>query len=405
MAVIYDPVLAENVINPFPIFHQLQDEDPIHWNELIGGWVITRYADVMKVLMLTNISSDRITPSMCVLADERQREMKQLWHSLKLWTVFSDPPQHTRLRGLFNKAFTPGAIKSLVSHIQEIADELIANVAAAGEMEVIHDFAYPLPATVIAEMIGIPRRDIRQLKIWSNDIEPFLGAPVKGPEQYQRARESMAEMIDYFAGIIAAHRAAPREDIMSNLISVEEHGDMLSEDELIATCIMLLFAAHATTTHLIGNGILALLSHPEQLQLLREQPALIESAVEEMLRYDGPVQTVRRVAQEDLEIGGKLIKAGQLVFCMLNAANRDGRQFPDPDSFNIRRKDNRHIAFGYGIHFCAGAPLARIEGQIAIGTMVRRLADLKLLPQTQVWNRSFGFRGLESYRVSFQPES
>jgi hypothetical protein len=319
-----------------------------------------------------------------------------------MWAVFTDPPAHTRLRGLMNKAFTPRAVERVRPRIQEIVDELIDRVCHLGRMDVIRDVASPLPVTVIAEMLGVPKEDRERLKTWSDELALFIGSALATPDKYERAGHSIMELSEYFRSLIAARRAHAHDDMLSALIAAEERDAVLSEDELVATCVLLLFAGHETTTNLIGNGLLGLLRDPDQLEVLRAEPSLAPLAVEELLRYDGPTPAMVRVAAEDMKIGDKRIKRGDRIFAIINAANRDPAQFADPDRLDLRREPNRHIAFGFGIHFCIGAPLARLEGQIAFATLLRRLSDLELLTTAPEWLDSVVFRGVKSLPVSFR---
>ncbi len=314
-----------------------------------------------------------------------------------------DPPDHTRLRGLVNKAFTPRVVEMLRPRIQQIVDGLLDAADGAGAMDLIEDFAYPIPVIVICEMLGVPVEDRERFKKWGLDIARGLDAIWLPPdsEVTQRSMASRRALSDYFRALIAERRTAPRNDLLSALIAAEEAGDKLSEEELLATCILLLVAGHETTVNLIGNGTLALLRHPDQLRLLRENPGLIGSAVEELLRFDGPVQRTARIPSEDVTIRGCTIAKGEMVMPFIGAADRDPAQFPDPDRLDIARGDNRHIAFGWGIHFCLGAPLARVEGQIAINTLVQRLPKLSLATDKPEFRQSLTLRGLSALPVSF----
>jgi cytochrome P450 len=268
-------------------------------------------------------------------------------------------------------------------------------------MDLIRDLAYPLPVIVIAEMLGIPPQERDQFKRWSDEIAATLGGPFTPPEVLERARKSANELADYFRGVIEERRREPAEDLISGLIAAEEQGQILSEDEMLATAMLLLVAGNETTTNLIGNGTLALLRNPDQLRRLRDDPSLIPAAVEELLRYDGPVQGTGRVAMEELEIDGRPVKTGQVVFCVLGSANRDPAQFENPDEMDITRQPNEHIAFGDGIHSCLGAPLARAEGQIAFETLLRRFPNPCLETDNPQWGGSFILRGLKSLPISF----
>jgi cytochrome P450 len=315
--------------------------------------------------------------------------------------VFQDPPDHTRLRSLVNKAFTSRVVEAMRLRIQATVEGLLDAVQSRRQMDLIHDFAYPLPAITIAEMLGVPPEARNQFKGWADDVVAFLGTGRAQLDILERGQQSVLALTEWLRNLIAQHRRQPKADLLSLLISAEEQGDVLSEMELVGICISLLTAGHETTTNLIGNGLLALLQHPAQQQQLQENPDLIVAATEELLRYNSPVQRNWRVIKENIELGGQQMSRGQLVFAMLGAANRDPAQFPDPDRLDFDRRENRHVAFGYGIHFCVGAPLARLEGQIAINTILHRLPGLRLVNERPVWLENMAFRGLKSLPVVF----
>jgi cytochrome P450 len=401
-AIVYDPRLPSVIADPYPIFHRLQDEDPVHRNAALGGWVLTRYADVRAALNDPRLSSDRITPFVRHQADRGVgAKIQEIGRLLGRWAVFTDPPTHTRLRGLMNTAFTTRAVDRLRPRIAEIVDELLDRVAPIGRLDLIRDFAWPLPITVIADMLGVPRQDRGALKAWSDELATFVGSALATPDKYERAARSVGQMTAYFRDLGRARRSAPPDDLLSALVGAEPRPDALSEDEVVATAILLLFAGHETTANLIGNGVLALLRHPGELAALRRDPALATSAVEELLRYDGPSGAMVRVARDDVAVDGVTIGADERIFLMINAANRDPRQFAEPDRVDIHRDPNRHLAFGYGIHFCIGAPLARLEAQIAIPALLRRLPDLELATDELAWIDSLVFRGLRSLPLVF----
>ena len=404
MSVDYDPRRPEVIANPFPIFAELRERDPVHWSEALGGWVLTRYRHVRQVLNDPRFSADRITPFRDHLQPDARAQVAELLRSLGQWAVFNDPPAHTRRRALLNKAFTPRAVMALRPLIERIVAHLISRMAACGETDLIAAFAYPLPASVIAGMIGVPIEDLERFKIWSDEIAAFVGSALATPDKRERGERGAREMSAYFREIIADHRKQPKDDILSALLAVEESGSGFSEDELVASCILLLFAGHETTTNLVGNGMLALLRHADALAALRRDRALAASAVEEMLRYDGPTQAMTRIALEDVRLddASPVIGTGDRVFALLNAANRDPRVFAEPDRFDVTRGDTRHISFGFGIHFCLGAPLARLEGQIAVAALVERLPDLALVTETPEWSDSFVLRGVKSLPVRFR---
>jgi cytochrome P450 len=397
----YNPFVPEVHANPYPLYRQLREQDPVHWSPLLEAWILTRYDDVLEVLKHPRFSADRRRARNRFVQAAMEQQAQAGPFAQAQTMLSSDPPVHTRLRGLVSKAFTFKAIEAMRPHIQEIVDDLLERVQDKGRMDAIWDLGYPLPVIVIAEMLGVPPEQRDTFKRWSDDIVATLGGPLVAPEVQERGRKSVEEMGAYFRGVIAERRKQPKDDLLSGLIAAEERGEALSEEELLATCILLLAAGNETTTNLIGNGTLALLRNPDQLALLREQPELVESAVEEFLRYDGPVQGTARVAMEEIEIGGQVINEGQIAFTMLAAADRDPAVFPDPDALDITRKENRHIAFGYGIHFCLGAPLARAEAQIAFATMLRRLPELRLDAEEPQWGGTFILRGLKSLPVAW----
>ncbi|MEX2221357.1 MAG: cytochrome P450 [Candidatus Rokuibacteriota bacterium] len=392
----FSPMDPEFVADPYPMYHRLRAEDPVHHSPL-GFWVLTRYADVMAMLRDPRLIKEPIAAFVAA------RFGMAVPPGLGLSMLDRDPPDHTRLRGLVSKAFTPRALERLRPGIQQIVDDLLAEASGRGSMDLIEEFAYPLPVRVICEMLGVPVRDHERFKAWGLDIARGLDAIMLPPDSEvgQRSVSGRRALAGYFRELIAERRAAPREDMLSALIAAEEAGDKLNEEELLATCILLLVAGHETTVNLIGNGTLALLRHPDQLRKLREHPGLIGSAVEELLRFDGPVQRTARIPSEDITIGGQTIGKGEMVMPFLGAADRDPTQFPDPDRLDITRADNRHIAFGMGIHFCLGAPLARMEGQIAINTLLGRLPKLALATDRPAFRQSLTLRGLQSLPVSF----
>jgi cytochrome P450 len=403
MSMVFDPQDPAFIADPFPTFARLRVEDPVHHSAALGGWILTRYADVLGALRDQRLSSDRITPFFDALSEDERIKVKPLGDSLRKWAVFSDPPQHTRLRTLFNKAFTPRAVERLRSAMKNLVEELLAPALIRRRIDLIADLAYPLPALVICQMIGLPLDNLEKIKVWSAAIENFLGLAKKPKPIYDAARSNMEEMGEFFRQVVNDRRRHPCEDILSGLIAASEEGERLSEDELIGMCTMLVFAAHTTTTHLIGNGMLALLRQPEALAMLRadlSEPTM-ERAVEEFLRYDGPVQVARRVVLEPIQIDGRRIDAEEIIFPMLNAANRDPQQFPDPDRLDLARAQNRHIAFGFGPHFCAGAPLARMEAQIAFTAILQKLDDIQIAGPVE-WIESFGFRGLKALPLEFR---
>lgn len=393
--VFFNPMDPEFVADPYPTYHRLRTEDPVHWSPL-GFWVLTRYEDVLHVLRDPNFAKEAIA------AFVARRLGADATVGIGISMLDRDPPDHTRLRSLVSKAFTPRVVEGLRPRIQQIVDELLDRAEDRGAMDVIEEFAYPIPVIVICEMLGVPVEDHERFRGWSLDLARGLDASLLGPgtDIARRANESRQALSRYFRELIAERRHDPRGDLLSALITAEEAGDKLSENELLATCILLLVAGHETTVNLLGNGTLALLRHPGELRLLRENPALIGSAVEELLRYDGPVQRTARVPTAATTIDGHKIEAGDMVMPFIGAADRDPAHFHDPDRLDLRRTDNRHVAFGLGIHFCLGAPLARLEGQIAINTMLRRFPKLALATDRPEYRQSLTLRGLMALPVT-----
>jgi len=398
----YDPRRPEIIADPYPAFAALRARDPVHWSDALGGWVLTRYDDVKAALTDPRLSADRISPFVRHRAASG-RPVPNLARIVGNWAVFADPPRHTRLRGLLNRAFTPRAVAARAGRIAALVEGLIDRLNGRGDADLVAEFAYPLPVMVIADMIGVPPADQALFKEWSDELATFVGSGLLTDDKYARAERAAADMADYFRAVVGERRRAlsPQEDLLSALISAEDRGDVLNEDELIATCVLLLFAGHETTTNLIANAVYWLLRCPDQWARLTAEPSLDESAVEEALRYDGPTQAMVRVVASDLTLGGQLLATGQRVFAMINAANRDPAIFEDPDRLDIARWPNRHIAFGHGIHFCLGAPLARLEGRIALRALARRLSQPALSDQRVDWLDSLVFRGMRSLPLRF----
>jgi pimeloyl-[acyl-carrier protein] synthase len=399
-----DPTLSlyhlldpEVLANPYPLYHRLRSEEPVYWDAFLHAWVVTRYADVVTVF--DRFSADR-TPTPEQLTAMGMAALSPIAQVMVRQMLFLDPPAHTRVRSLAARAFTPRRVERLRAHIQEIVEDLLDGVAAAGSMDIIADLAYPLPAIVTAEMLGVPPTDRDQLKAWSEDFAEVLGNFQHNPDRISRLLRSLDNMTAYFRAAVRRDQDHPTEGLIHALATVEVEGDRLSEDEVIANTIVTMVGGQETTTNLIGNGVLTLLRHPDQLDKLRNDPSLTPSAVEELLRYESPSQHTARLAPEDIQLGGTLIRKRQAVIAVMGAANRDPARFPDPDRFDICRPDNRHVAFGWAAHFCFGAPLARIEGQIAVGTLLRRFPNLRLRPGPLTWRPNLGLRGLTSLPVT-----
>jgi cytochrome P450 len=398
---LYHLLDPEVLADPYPLYHRLREEDPVHWDPFLHTWVVTRYQDVVKVLrdftagrtpspeQLTAIGLEALNPIAAVM-------VKQM--------LFLDAHAHARLRRLAAVAFTPRRVEALRSHIRDITRRLLQAARAQGGMDVIADLAEPLPCIVTAEMLGLPVEDHRQLKIWSQDFAEMLGNFQHNPDRIPKILKSTQDMTAYFRSAMRIGSIRP-DGLVRSMMDAEIDGDRLTEDEVIANCIVTMVGGQETTTNLIGSGTLTLLRNPDQLAKLRADLSLIASAVEELLRYESPSQHTGRLAPDDIEMGGKQIKKRQAVMAVMAAANRDPEQFADPDRLDITRRDNRHVAFGWGPHFCFGAPLARIEGQIAFEEMIRLFPHWSLKPGVLIWRTNLGLRGLTSLPISFSSAS
>ena len=371
--------------DPYATYERLRRKDPVHYSRLAGGWVLTRYEDAQAVLL-----DHRRFSNMQGRSDYGQdASMLDL-----------DPPDHTRLRSLVSKAFTPRTVAKQEPRVQQIVDELLE---AAGEqdcLDLIEVLAFPLPVIVIAEMIGVPTEDLEQFKEWSNAIVLSL-EPARSDEQVRRFRRASEELYEYFEGIIAQRREAPQDDLISALLAAEEEGDKLSHKELLATLELLLVAGNETTRNLIGNGMLALLRNPHEMERLRTDPALLDTAIDELLRYDSPVQLDGRYLLEDVEIGGKQLRAGDQVVAAVGAANRDPAVFSSPETLDIGRQEQSHISFGRGIHFCLGAPLALLEARIAFAAILKRFSTIRLSAEPE-YRPQVVLRGVEALLVEVE---
>ncbi len=395
LAALLDP---EVLANPYPLYHRLRSESPVHWDPLLRVWVVTRYEDVIRVLR--DFSAER-TPPAAQLTSMGLGALNPVANVMVRQMLFLDPSAHTRIRSLASAAFTPARVDGLRSHIREIVRNLLKPVAAKGQMNIIADIAEPLPCIVTAEMLGVPVEDHPQLKLWSQDFAEVLGNFQHNPDRVQRILKCTEEMSAYFRAMMRSDRLRP-EGLVNSLKNAEIQGDRLTEDEVVANCIITMVGGQETTTNLIGNGVLALLRNPAELEKLRATPSLIPSAVEELLRFESPTQYTGRVAAQDTELGGKMIRQKQAVFAVLGAGNRDPERFTDPDRLDLARLDNKHLAFGWGAHFCFGAPLARIEAQIAFGELIR-LQNWSLGEGPLTWRTNLALRGLTALPITFTP--
>jgi cytochrome P450 len=361
--------------------------------------VLTRYEDVKAACLdLQGFSSDRLTPFFA--ASPEASRMAALQACLTRWMVFRDPPDHTRLRRLAAKVFHVRSIQALKPGIESTTRWLLERIGERETFDLVADFASPLPALVIMDMLGVPREDLAWLKQCSDEMALFIGSAREARGKYDRADQATREMMAFFRALIVARRAEPKGDLLSALVHLEDDGERLSEDELVATCVLLLFAGHETTAHHISNGLQALLRFPRELERLREDPSLAPAAVEELLRYDGPIGAQVRIVQLERSLHGKKLKAGERVFLMMNAANRDPRAFPDPDRLDLTRHGVPHLTFGFGAHICLGFPLARLEGQVALPALLARWRKIAIEEDRPLrWVDSMVLRGVHELPV------
>jgi len=400
---LYHLLDPEVLANPYPLYRRLREEAPVHWDPYLHTWVITRYEDVVTVLH--RFSANR-TPTPEQLEAIGMGELGPIAQLMTRQMLFMDAPAHTRLRSLASMAFTPARAEALRNHIREILDRLLTPLLRRGQMDVIKDLAAPLPAIVTAEMLGVPTSDCNQLKSWSADFAEVLGNFQHNPDRATRTLKCVEEMTAYFREAIAEQRQAPREGLINSFITAEIDGDRLTDEEIIANCVVTMVGGQETTTNLIGNGILSLVRNPGQMQRLRNDLSLVPSAVEELLRYESPSQQTARICPADTELGGQLIRKGQAVIAVMAAGNRDPKRFKDPDALDLARPDNRHLAFGWASHFCFGAALARIEGQLTFEALARRTTNLALAADRPiVWRENLGLRGLTALHVTFDEVS
>lgn len=395
----YDPADPAVRRNPFPLYARLQDDDPVHWSPALRAWVLTRYEDVRQMMLSDSMSPDRLRPFYAQLQGERRALLSEVMRYMSLWMVFRDPPEHGRLRRLVGTVFNLKALEGLDDAVTGVVDHLLDRLPTDRAVDWARDVAMPLPAYVIMDMLKIPYAAYPELKEASDELRAFIGGARADGDRYTRARNGAERLASFFRALIAERRAAPGDDFVSRMIAARDDEGRLSEDELVATCMLVLFAGHETTTHLLGNALHALLDHPDQLQRLRDQPALIDSAVEEFLRYDGPSNAIARVVKVDHHIEGRLLKAGDRVFGFANAANRDPRAFTDPQRLDIARTPNRHVTFGFGAHFCMGAPLARLEAKRCIGRLVQRFARIERAAGPPDWIDALAMRGVSTLPV------
>jgi cytochrome P450 len=388
----------EVLANPYPLYKAMREHEPVHWDPYMHSWVVTSYAEVVTVL--TKFSAQR-TPTPSQLASMGLSVMEPFAEMLVKQMLFMDGAGHTRLRALCSAAFAPRRVTELRTAIQWIADGLIDRVAAQGMMDVITDFANPFPAMVTAELLGFPVSDHVQLKAWSTDFAELLGNFQHNPDRVAEVLRSLGELKAYVYDKLKEQRTRPRDGLLHALMVAEVNGGRLTDEEIVANTIVTMIGGQETTTNLIANGLLTLLRNPMELKRLQEASGILEPAVEELLRYESPSQHTARIAPSDVQLGEKVIKKGAAVTAVMGAANRDPARFPDPDRLDLTRQDNRHVAFGWAAHFCFGAPLARLEAQIAFKTLLDRLGDITLGATSLTWRGNTGLRGLTSLPIRF----
>ncbi len=391
-----DELLASSgfVQDPYPLYRDLRTHRPVHWSDRWGVWVLTRYDDTLAVLRdpKTFSNAGRFSALLDQLPPDVQPDVEPLRQHYGSGLIQSDPPDHTRLRGLVRLAFTPRAVEGFQGRIQTIVDDLLNRAAAKGQFDLVRDLAYALPVFVISEMLGVPTDDLDRVFSWNADIVGLQATGGASEDHARRAAVATTELESFFGDVIDEHRRHPKPDLLGSLIDAQENGAQLSREELIGTCVTLLLAGHDTTKSLISNGSLLLLQHPAARSRFQEDPEVLATAIEEMLRYESPIQRGWRRVATDVELRGERLKKGDLVYFMFGAANRDPDVFSNPDGFDIERSENRHLAFGYGIHFCIGAPLARLEGSIAMTTLFRQFPNIEMVDTTVEWQPSVHVR-------------
>lgn len=396
----WQPEDPATLADPYPLFARLREEDPCHWSSRLRSWVITRYDDVKAMCLdREGVSSDRLSPFFSALPGSEATRIADIIRYLSLWMVFKDPPQHTRLRRLTGKVFSTRSMQAMRPQAERLCGRLLRDLADRDRFDLVADFAGPLPCLVIMTMLGVPESDLPQVKRLSDDIALFIGSSRTSAQKYDTAEAATREMAMYFRGLMAARREHPREDALSELVHLREGGDAFSDDELVATCMLMLFAGHETTTNHIANGLRALMQFPAQWRRWRDDPSLTGSAIEELLRFDGPSATQVRIVTQARRLHGRALEPGQRVFMILNAANRDPRAYPDPDRLDLARDGVPHLAFGFGAHLCLGFPLARMEGAVALDALMREFTHIEPAGEP-TWINSIVFRGMSAMPVA-----
>lgn len=382
--------------DPHCVLDELRSAAPVHWDPGSNAWFLTRYADVMFSLRDPRFSADRISPFFDRLDDQERAKLATMANLLPLWVVFRDAEPHLRLRTLMRPMFLPAAVRPIEPKVETVTDRLINAWGDAETVEFVDQFAVPFPGMVILDLLGIPHEDLETVRPWNDDLALFIGTARETPEKHTRAEQAMRNLADYFREFVKHKRNRPGDDAITRLITARDQDDALTEDEVVAACILLIFAGYETTTNLLGNSMIALARNPDQHRALRTDPELASSAVEEFLRFDGPVKAVSRIVIEDLELDGQQLRAGDRVFPLIIAANHDPQRFDRPHELDLARTNNRHLTFGWGEHFCLGASLARIEGRVALPRIARRFPEIELADEPLSWRDGILTRGVTS---------
>ena len=398
---IYDPSDPRTLANPYPCFSYLRKNDPIHWNSSLKSWVITRYEDVRKILSEDFITVDRLNNFYKKLPSKEAQILEEIIKYLSLWAPFRDPPDHTRIRKIMMVAFTRKSITEMQPIIRKITELTLNSIDKDSSIDLVKKYSSPIPALTIMHLLGVPTDMLEDFKLWSDEMATFIGGSRNDKNKYKKAARGCKKMVSFFRETIAERKSNPSEGFLMDLINATVENDKFSDDELIATCMLILFAGNETTTNLISNGILTLIKNPNEARKLVSNPNLIDSTVEEIMRYDGPSNSLVRNVARDHKFHDKSLKKGDRVFAMITSANRDGEVFEKPDSFLINRKPNRHLTFGFGPHLCIGATLAREEGRIALSSLFERFPKISLKNQSSFeWIDAIVPRGLKSLNVT-----
>ena len=397
----YDPSDPNTLANPYPYFLALRNEDPIHWHTKLKSWIITRYEDVRSILSSDNITVDRLNNFYSKLPTKEAKLLAEIVKYLNLWAAFRNPPDHTRMRKIMMVAFTRKSINEMQPKINAITDATLSKLKNMREIDLVNHYASPIPALTIMHLLGVPIDMLDEFKSWSDDMSKFIGGARNDKHKYEKASRGCRKMVSFFREIIEERRANPSEGFLMDLINASVANDKFSDDELIATCMLILFAGHETTTNLISNGILTLIKNPLELSKLLKNPDLLDLTIEEIMRYDGPTNSLVRNVEKEHELHNKTLKKGDRVFAMVSSANRDENIFDKPDVFKIDRSPNRHLTFGYGPHLCIGAALAREEGRIAILNFFKQFPTTRLKAENSFeWIDAMVPRGLKKLDVN-----